>query len=121
MGLDFDPEPGLADNGDLAQDLTELLLAAGMAAKEAGTALSLFVDELQYVDEGELAALITALHRSAQRRSPVVLVGAGLPQLRARTAGPSRTRNGCSTSPNSGRSPRKRREAPSRGPRVRRV
>ena len=85
VGLDFDPEPGLADNGDLAQDLTELLLAAGMAAKEAGTALSLFVDELQYVDEGELAALITALHRSAQRRSPVVLVGAGLPQLRART------------------------------------
>ena len=85
VGLDFAPEPGLADNGDLEQDLTELLMAAGTAAKEAGTALSLFVDELQYVDEGELAALITALHRAAQRRSPVTLVGAGLPQLRART------------------------------------
>ena len=114
VGLDFDPEPGLADNGDLAQDLAELLLAAGMAAKEAGTALSLFVDELQYVDEGELAALITALHRSAQRRSPVVLVGAGLPQANCAPgrAGPSRTRNGCSTSAKSGRSLRKRREAP---------
>ena len=85
VGLDFEPEPGLADNGDLEHDLTELLLAAGTAAREAGTALSLFVDELQYVEERELAALITALHRAAQRRSPVVLVGAGLPQLRART------------------------------------
>ncbi len=85
VGLDFAPEPGLADNGDLEQDLTELLMAAGTAAREAGTVLSLFVDELQYVDEDELAALITALHRAAQRRSPVTLVGAGLPQLRART------------------------------------
>lgn len=31
-----------------------------------------------------LLALITALHRTAQRRLPVVLVGAGLPQLRGR-------------------------------------
>ena len=85
VGLDFEPEPGLADNGDLEHDLTELLLAAGTAAREAGTALSLFVDELQHVEERELAALITALHRAAQRRSPVVLVGAGLPQRRART------------------------------------
>ena len=85
VSLDVDPEPGLADNGDLEQDLTELLLTAGTAAQEAGTALSLFVDELQYVREDELAALITALHRAAQRQSPVTLVGAGLPQLRART------------------------------------
>ena len=84
VGLDFAPEPGLADNGDLEQDLADLLMAAGTAAREAGTALSLFVDELQYVDEGELAALVTALHRAAQRQSPVTLVGAGLPQLRAR-------------------------------------
>ena len=84
VGLDLGPEPGLADNGDLEQDLTELLLAAGMAAREAETVLSLFVDELQYVDEDELAALITALHRAAQRRAPVMLVGAGLPQLRGR-------------------------------------
>src|ERR1039457_6430385 len=41
----------------------------------------LLFDELQYVEEEELAALITALHRTAQRSLPVVLVGAGLPQL----------------------------------------
>lgn len=53
-------------------------------AQRAGTALILFVDELQYVEEAQLAALITALHRTAQRRLPVALVGAGLPQLRGR-------------------------------------
>lgn len=84
VGLDFDPEPGLADNGDLENDLQDLLEAAGQAASAADTALALFIDELQYVEEAELAALITALHRTAQRRQPVVLVGAGLPQLRGR-------------------------------------
>ena len=84
VGLDFDPEPGLADNADLEHDLQDLLEAAGAAAQKAGTALVLFIDELQYVQENELAALIMALHRTAQRRLPVVLVGAGLPQLRGR-------------------------------------
>lgn len=84
VGLDFDPEPGLADNGDLEHDLQALLEVTGLAAKEAGTALAIFVDELQYVDEEELAALITALHRTSQRSLPVVLVGAGLPQLPGR-------------------------------------
>lgn len=81
VGMDFEPEPGLADNGDLEHDLQALLEVAGAAAKKAGTALVMFVDELQYVDEEQLASLITALHRSAQRSLPVVLVGAGLPQL----------------------------------------
>jgi len=84
VGFDFDPEPGLADNGDLEHDLQALLETAGAAAQKAGTALAIFVDELQYVKEEELAALITALHRTAQRQLPVVLVGAGLPQLRGR-------------------------------------
>jgi hypothetical protein len=82
VGLDFEPEPGLADNGDLELDLQALLEAAGQAAMAAETALAIFVDELQYVEEDQLAALIAALHRTAQRQLPVVLVGAGLPQLR---------------------------------------
>ena len=85
VGLDYEPEPGLADNGDLELDLQDLFEASGMAAKEAGTALALFIDELQYVQEDELAALIVALHRASQRKLPIVLVGAGLPQLRGRT------------------------------------
>jgi len=84
VAMDVEPEPGLADNGDLQHDLQALIEAVGEAAGAADTALGLFVDELQYVAEDELAALITALHRAAQRSLPVVLVGAGLPQLRAR-------------------------------------
>lgn len=84
VGFDFEPEPGLADNGDLEHDLQALFEVTGAAAKEAGTALAMFVDELQYVEEEELAALITALHRTSQRGLPVVLVGAGLPQLPGR-------------------------------------
>lgn len=84
VGFDFDPEPGLADNGDLEHDLQALIEAVGEAMKSADTALAIFIDELQYVEEEQLASLITALHRAAQRRLPVVLVGAGLPQLRGR-------------------------------------
>lgn len=80
--LDVEPEPGLADNGDLEHDLLALLEQIGNAARKAGTAVVLFIDEMQYVQERELAALIMALHRCAQRRLPVMLVGAGLPQLR---------------------------------------
>jgi hypothetical protein len=85
VGLDFPPEAGLADNGDLDQDLPALLEAVGDAAHAAGTAVVLFVDELQYVPEAQLAVLISALHRCAQRRTPVTMVGAGLPQLRGQT------------------------------------
>lgn len=82
VGFDFDAEPGLADNGDLEHDLQALFEQVGMAAKAAGTAVAMFVDELQYVEEEQLAALITAMHRTEQRQLPIILVGAGLPQLR---------------------------------------
>ena len=84
VGLDFAPEPGLADNGDLEHDLQTLIELLGAAARQAGTAVAIFVDELQYVPEKELGALITALHSAAQRQIPVILVGAGLPQLPGR-------------------------------------
>jgi Cdc6-like AAA superfamily ATPase len=84
VGIDLDPEAGLADNGDLEQDLPTLLETVGAAAQKADTALVMFIDELQYVPEDELAALISALHRCAQRRLPITLVGAGLPQLAGR-------------------------------------
>lgn len=84
VGLDYDPEPGLADNGELEGDLTALLEQVGRTAKAAGTILVIFIDELQYVQEQQMAALISALHRCAQAQLPVTLVGAGLPQLRGR-------------------------------------
>ena len=81
VGIDFEPEAGLADNGDLDQDLLALLEAVGLAAKRGEIALVMFIDELQYVPEEQLASLIMALHRCAQRSLPITLIGAGLPQL----------------------------------------
>jgi hypothetical protein len=81
FGFDLGTEPGISDTGDLDYDLSELLQAIGEAAKEKKTAVVLFIDELQYVPELELAALISALHGCAQKGLPVALVGAGLPQL----------------------------------------
>ena len=69
VGLDLEPEAGLADNGDLEHDLQALFEATGAAAQKADTALALFIDELQYVKEDELAALITAMHRCNQPNS----------------------------------------------------
>lgn len=86
VSLDVRPEPGLADSGSIEADLTALFESVGEAAREQDTALALFIDELQYVKPPDLAALITALHRTAQRQLPVALLGAGLPQLVARTA-----------------------------------
>ncbi|HDZ9245467.1 ATP-binding protein [Vibrio cholerae] len=82
VGIDYEPETGLADNGDLEADLTALFIEVGKAAQVADTAIVLFIDELQYVDSDQFASLISALHRCSQLKLPITLVGAGLPQLR---------------------------------------
>lgn len=84
VGLDYEPQPGLADNGDLEGDLTMLLEEVGNAARAAETVVCIFIDELQYVAEPQMAALISALHRCSQLRLPLTVAGAGLPQLRGR-------------------------------------
>ncbi|EJM56509.1 ATPase [Pseudomonas sp. GM49] len=84
VSSDFEPEAGLADNGDLVGDLSTLLTQVGEAVRHARTALVIFIDDLQYVVEPELVALIIALHRVSQLGLPIAIVGAGLPQLRRR-------------------------------------
>lgn len=81
FGLDLGNEPGVADSGDLESDLTDLFIQLGLAAKEKNTAFVLFIDEVQYIEENEFAALIMALHKCTQKQLPIALVGAGLPQL----------------------------------------
>jgi hypothetical protein len=81
VALDFEPEPGLADSGDLEADLADLIVAVGEAARERGSAVVLVIDELQYVPEEQLAALISALHRASQKQLPITMLAAGLPQL----------------------------------------
>ncbi len=81
IGLDIEPEKGVADSGDLDFDLPNLLIAIAEAAADRGTAISIFIDEIQYFDQKELGALIMAMHRVQQRGLPLLLIGAGLPIL----------------------------------------
>lgn len=84
VAVDLESERGLADSGDLELDLADLVRATGEAARAADTAVVLFIDELQYVREEQLAALIVTLHMANQAGLPVTMVGAGLPQLLGR-------------------------------------
>ena len=79
--LGVDPEKGRADSGDLESDLKDLLIALGEAARAADRPIALLIDELQYLPRPDLAALIRSLHAVAQEGLPLVLFGAGLPQL----------------------------------------
>ncbi len=79
--LNVDAIVGSADSGVLAEDTTDLLVAIGEAVKDRGRGLLIAIDEVQYLASDELAALITAIHRTVQLSLPVILVGAGLPQL----------------------------------------
>lgn len=81
FGVDLGNEPGIADSGDLEHDLVALFTEVGRAAKERKTALVLFIDEIQYIKEDQFAALIMALHKCTQNQLPIMLIGAGLPQL----------------------------------------
>lgn len=81
IGLDIEPEKGAADSGDLEIDLPKLLVAIGEAAEDRQSAVAIFIDEVQYFSQKELAALIMAMHRVQQLQLPLVLLGAGLPIL----------------------------------------
>jgi hypothetical protein len=78
-----DPEPGVADSGNLEYDITELFLRIGEAAKASGRGWALLIDEVQYLTIEELGALIVAMHRVNQKALPVLLFGAGLPAIAA--------------------------------------
>ena len=81
ISLDIDPETGTADSGDLESDLPALLEVIAEAAEARGTAVAIIIDEIQYLSEKEFSALIMAIHRIVQKQLPLILVGAGLPQL----------------------------------------
>lgn len=77
------PETGTADSGDLESDLPELLVAVAAAAKAADRPVALVIDEVQYLSQDDLAALIVSIHKISQKSLPLLAFGAGLPQLAA--------------------------------------
>lgn len=83
VSISVDPEVGVADSGNLEYDLIDLFVRVGEAAKAGERAWALLIDEVQYLSEKELSALIVALHRVNQKALPIVFFGAGLPQVAA--------------------------------------
>lgn len=83
-GVEVEVKPddqGVADSGDLGLDLKDLLSAVADAAADRKTALAIFIDEIQYLTADELGAFLSALHQVGQAVKPVLLIGAGLPQI----------------------------------------
>lgn len=80
-GLNVEAAEGFADHANLALDLTDVFLAIGQAAAERKRGLVLLFDEVQFLNKQQLEAVIEALHKMVQRKLPITLVGAGLPQI----------------------------------------
>lgn len=85
VSLSVDPDTGTADSGILEYDLSDLFVRVGEAARSAGTAWTLLIDEVQYLSGRDLSALIVAIHRVGQKKLPIMFFGAGLPQVAAMT------------------------------------
>jgi len=80
LGFELEVDVKGASEGDITEDVTELLLAVGRAADEAGSGVIFLLDELQFAPEMEYRALISGLHRVNQKSLPVTMAGAGLPR-----------------------------------------
>lgn len=80
-GLDVAAAEGFADHANLALDVTDVFLALGEAAQERGRGVVLLFDEVQFLNRPQLEALIEALHKMVQRKLPITMVAAGLPQI----------------------------------------
>jgi hypothetical protein len=87
LGIDLDAAGGIANTGNLTIDLTELLGELGTAAAALRIGVALLVDELHELDSATLAALAAATHDANQLGLPVVLFGAGLPNVTTIVAG----------------------------------
>ena len=72
------PPPEIVGRQALLEQ-AEILLRRAAASREL--AVALIVDEIQYLHERDMSALIMSLHRVMQEGLPVVLVAAGLPQV----------------------------------------
>jgi hypothetical protein len=79
--LDYEPEEGSADSGDLGRDLGDLLIEIGQVAADDGRGVIFLLDEVQLLGRRDFEALIAGMHRASRRRLPVTVVGAGLPSL----------------------------------------
>lgn len=79
FGLEVDLKG--ADEGTVTSDLTDVLVQLGEAAKNKSRGVVFLLDEVQFADEVQFRAMISALHRVTQRGLPITVAAAGLPQI----------------------------------------
>lgn len=83
--FDIDAIHGEADSGDFETDLSDLFVIVGLAAKEENKHICILIDETQYLQEKDMAALIASCHKISQKELPIVVICAGLPSIAALT------------------------------------
>ena len=86
VGVEIEACAGRGESGNVESDLSEVLMSAARAAKGAGTAIGLYIDELQNMRLGTLSGIIVSLHHAAQELLPLYLIGSGLPTVRGLVA-----------------------------------
>ena len=82
VGVSIELNRGLGESGNMELDLSHVLLSVARAAKASSTAIGLYIDELQNLEDEAMRGIIVALHRSAQELLPLYLIGSGLPTIR---------------------------------------
>ncbi len=83
INIDVDAMAGEADSGNFETDLTDMFVHIGKAAKEEGKSICVLIDETQYLNESDMAALIASCHKVSQLELPLVVICAGLPSIAA--------------------------------------
>lgn len=81
FNIDASAVRGVADSGDPELDIVELMVELGAAASEKGRGVVMLLDEMQFLGASDLNLLAKAMHQISQEVHPVVIAGAGLPQL----------------------------------------
>ena len=79
--ISVDPVQGIANTGNISNDISELFLALGSVAKHQKKGVAIFIDEMQILRVADMEALFVAIHRVNQKGYPLVLFGAGLPKI----------------------------------------
>jgi hypothetical protein len=80
-GIEISLDIERADEAMLTRELSDLFVALGEAARSKSRGVCFLVDEIQFADEVEFRAVISALHRATQRSLPITMAAAGLPQI----------------------------------------
>lgn len=86
VSLGVERDASRASSGLLDMDLQDVIEDVALALRKEQSALVVFIDEMQDLDNDLLEALITVQHHTTQLELPFFIVGAGLPNLPIRLA-----------------------------------